>query len=391
MKSMKVAIIGAGASGLVTAKYLSQAKQYFGVPEIEIRIFEREISIGGVYRHKVYEDAEMVSSKYLTAFSDFRVAKELPDFLPMEEYVRYLEAYCTKFGLWDLIETQTEIVQVLRLTQGSHRVFYKRHVDRRPGGDDEARPEELSWDCDAVAICSGLNNIPSIPAIEGLENVSSVLHSSEVKSRRQFGANTSVMILGAGETAMDLAHLAVTSNAREVVMCHKDGFYCAKKQIPSPSEYADSVDHYEIDYALKARGGHDLFKTKHGVEQESYAYQLALDMGAAPTFTFMRRQGFRAFLTWAMGSNFNSKFRLVGPWKWEKGALDIMRGELFDVTKQTGGGVFFTTYTLFPMIVLGVLTIVLRMIAGVLRLMGMEERAKVVLGSGNVPRREGDD
>ncbi|KAJ0369105.1 hypothetical protein COL26b_010544 [Colletotrichum chrysophilum] len=475
MKSMKVAIIGAGASGLVTAKYLSQAKQYFGVPEIEIRIFEREKSIGGVYRHKVYEDAEMVSSKYLTAFSDFRVAKELPDFLPMEEYVRYLEAYCTKFGLWDLIETQTEIIQVLRLTQGNHRVFYKRHVDRRSGGDNEPRPEELSWDCDAVAICSGLNNIPSIPAIEGLENVSSVLHSSEVKSGRQFGKNTSVMILGAGETAMDLAHLAVTSNAREVVMCHKDGFYCAKKkeatskvlrpdllvlatgyvrrfiflgegypkpddlnirgiwrrgdvtagfigfvrpgigaipplaelqaqlwvfnllrhkyqqQIPSPSEYADSVAHYEIDYALKARGGHDFFKTKHGVEQESYAYQLALDMGAAPTFTFMRRQGFKAFLTWAMGSNFNSKFRLVGPWKWEKGALDIMRGELFDVVKQTGGGVFFTTYTLLPIIVLGVLTIVLHMIAGVLRLMGMEERAKVVLGSGNVPRREGDD
>ncbi|KAJ5014824.1 tRNA (adenine-n -)-methyltransferase non-catalytic subunit [Colletotrichum sp. SAR 10_99] len=553
MKSMKVAIIGAGASGLVTAKYLSQAKQYFGVPEIEIRIFEREKSIGGAYRHKVYEDAEMVSSKYLTAFSDFRVAKELPDFLSMEEYVRYLEAYCTKFGLWDLIETQTEIVQVLRLTQRSHRVFYTRHVDKRPGGDDEARPEELSWDCDAVAICSGLNNIPSIPAIKGLENVSSVLHSSEVKSRRQFGENTSVMILGAGETAMDLAHLAVTSTAREVVMCHKEGFYCAKKiegdrnnadslflvksdralpylneghratdlfsrirafvmnvelkdtagrkimtapwpisftksgtaifprsetldqkeatskvlrpdllvlatgyvrrfdflgegypkpddlnirgiwrrgdvtagfigfvrpgigaipplaelqaqlwvfnllrhkysqQIPSPSEYADSVAHYEIDYALKARGGHDLFKTKHGVEQESYAYQLALDMGAAPTFTFMRRQGSKAFLTWAMGSNFNSKFRLVGPWKWEKGALDIMRGELFDVAKQTGGGMFFTTYTLFPIIVLGVLTIVLHMIAGVLRLMGMEERAKVVLGSGNVPRREGDD
>ncbi|KAI8259182.1 tRNA (adenine-n -)-methyltransferase non-catalytic subunit [Colletotrichum sp. SAR 10_98] len=553
MKSMKVAIIGAGASGLVTAKYLSQAKRYFGVPEIEIRIFEREKSIGGAYRHKVYEDAEMVSSKYLTAFSDFRVAKELPDFLSMEEYVRYLEAYCTKFGLWDLIETQTEIVQVLRLTQRSHRVFYTRHVDKRPGGDDEARPEELSWDCDAVAICSGLNNIPSIPAIKGLENVSSVLHSSEVKSRRQFGENTSVMILGAGETAMDLAHLAVTSTAREVVMCHKEGFYCAKKiegdrnnadslflvksdralpylneghratdlfsrirafvmnvelkdtagrkimtapwpisftksgtaifprsetlyqkeatskvlrpdllvlatgyvrrfdflgegypkpddlnirgiwrrgdvtagfigfvrpgigaipplaelqaqlwvfnllrhkypqQIPSPSEYADSVAHYEIDYALKARGGHDLFKTKHGVEQESYAYQLALDMGAAPTFTFMRRQGSKAFWTWAMGSNFNSKFRLVGPWKWEKGALDIMRGELFDVAKQTGGGMFFTTYTLFPMIVLGVLTIVLHMIAGILRLMGMEERAKVVLGSGNVPRREGDD
>lgn len=115
------------------------------------------------------------------------------------------------------------------------------------------------------------------------------------------------------------------------------------QQVPSPvvapgeAAYPDSVPHYEVDYALKARGGHDFFKTKHGVEQESYAYQLALDIGAAPTLSFMMRQGFKAFFTWAMGSNLNPKFRLVGPWKWKAGALEIMRGELFDVVKQTGG------------------------------------------------------
>lgn len=59
MKSIRVAIVGAGASGLVTAKYLRQAREYFGVPDVEVRIFEREDSIGGVYRHKVYEEAEV--------------------------------------------------------------------------------------------------------------------------------------------------------------------------------------------------------------------------------------------------------------------------------------------------------------------------------------------
>lgn len=108
---------------------------------------------------------------------------------------------------------------------------------------------------------------------------------------------------------------------------------------PGQGTCPDAVAHYEVDYALRARGGHDFFKTKHGVEQESYAYQLALDMGAAPTISFMARQGFRAFYTWAMGSNFNAKFRLVGPWKWEAGALSIMRGELFEIVMQTGGGV----------------------------------------------------
>lgn len=59
MKPIRVAVIGAGASGLVTAKYLRQARQYFGVPDIEVRIFEREEGVGGVYKYKVYEEAEV--------------------------------------------------------------------------------------------------------------------------------------------------------------------------------------------------------------------------------------------------------------------------------------------------------------------------------------------
>ncbi|KAK6225269.1 dimethylaniline monooxygenase [Colletotrichum tabaci] len=628
MKPVRVAVIGAGASGLVTAKYLSQSREFFGVPNVEVRIFEREESVGGVYKYRVYEEAEMVSSKYLTAFSDFRAARDLPDFLPMGDYVQYLENYCTQFKLWDLIQTRTEVLHVSRTSSG-HRVVFRR-IGK--GSFDETKnelEESESWECDAVAICSGLNNVPYIPPIKGLDGVQT-LHSSQVKERKQFGVNTSVMILGAGETAMDLAHLAVTSEAREVTLCHKDGFFCAKKTVPLPvvmkmwkpdprqkpvdtaiasfldtaylperlqhsqfiwnvydktlkslhflsggtsagpdqwvgqiegernnvdslflvksdralpylnegyraqgifsrvrafvmnmelketggkkiltapwptsfssdgtvtfpdskrKEHAealsrgtrpdlvvlatgyvrrfcflgedypkpdeldvrgiwrrgdvtagfigfvrpgigaipplaelqaqlwvlnllrykypqqvpmpllapgqgtcpDAVAHYEVDYALRARGGHDFFKTKHGVEQESYAYQLALDMGAAPTISFMARQGFRAFYTWAMGSNFNTKFRLVGPWKWEAGALSIMRGELFEVVMQTGGGVFFATYTLLPLFLFGTLTVVLHATAGFLRLLGMEQRAKDVLGSGSIPRREGDE
>ncbi|KAK2016408.1 dimethylaniline monooxygenase [Colletotrichum eremochloae] len=621
LKPMRVAVIGAGASGLVTAKYLSQSREYFGIPDIEIRIFEREDSVGGVYKYKVYEEAEMVSSKYLTAFSDFRVAHDLPDFLPMADYVRYLEGYCSHFNLWDLIETRTEVTRVSRIPSG-HRIFFRRIDTESTNCAKDETIEGETWDCDAIAVCSGLNNVPSIPAIQGLDRVQT-LHSSEVKERQQFGTNTSVMILGAGETAMDLAHLAVTSKAREVTLCHKDGFFCAKKTIPMPvlmnkwkpdpyqkpvdtaiasfldtaylperlqhsqliwsvydktlkclhflsggttagpdqwvggiegdrnnvdslflvksdralpylnegyraqdilsrfraflmnvelkdtggkriltapwplsfskdgtvtfpeskspehaqalsrvmrpdlvilatgyvrkfsfleegypkpdeldvrgiwrrsdvttgfigfvrpgigaipplaelqaqlwvlnlvrrqypqqvpgqGAYANAVGHYEIDYALKARGGHDFFKTKHGVEQESYAYQLALDMGAAPTISFMARQGFRAFFTWAMGSNFNTKFRLVGPWKWEAGALTIMRSELFQVVSQTGGGVFFTTYTLLPLLFFGALTGILHATAAFLRLLGLKDSARKVLGSGNVPRREGD-
>lgn len=94
---------------------------------------------------------------------------------------------------------------------------------------------------------------------------------------------------------------------------------------------------YELDYKLHPRAGYDLYTNKRAVDHESYAYQLALDMGAAPKISYVLRRGWKLFFTWAMGSNFNPKFRLVGPWKDERRATDIMTGELFHVVKRSGG------------------------------------------------------
>jgi dimethylaniline monooxygenase (N-oxide forming) len=112
------------------------------------------------------------------------------------------------------------------------------------------------------------------------------------------------------------------------------------KMAPLLDEEADEgfIAPYELDYALHARGSYDFFSTKRGVDHESYAYQLALDMGAAPTFWHMvRKHSWRVLWTWAMGPNFNTKFRLVGPWANPNVAVPIMEGELFGVVKRTGG------------------------------------------------------
>lgn len=121
----------------------------------------------------------------------------------------------------------------------------------------------------------------------------------------------------------------------------------------------DAIPQYELDYALHPRAGHDMYDEKLGVDHESYAYQLALDMGTAPTFTFMLRQGPKMLWTWAMGSNFNTKFRLVGPWKDRNRALAIMRDELYPLTKRFGGFVFFFLYTIVPFISFGTMSMML--------------------------------
>ncbi|KEY69728.1 hypothetical protein S7711_03210 [Stachybotrys chartarum IBT 7711] len=584
---MKVAVVGGGPAGLATLKFLVTAHRYFPIPPVEARLFEAEAEIGGTFVYRVYEDAELVSSKYLTAFSDFRLPEDAPDFLTPKQYVDYLQAYVAAFGLDRFIECQTRVCHVRRGSGGEGHV-----ISIAKSGNDV-----VEWRCDAIAVCSGLNGTPRTPEIKGLERVPIVLHSSRVKSREQFGKDTDVVVLGVGETSMDLAHLAVTSPTKSVTVCHRDGFFCGPKIVPVPAKGGQapaslknkpvdtsvcslfdtaythpvlqksplpwfvydrwvkgihwsisgteegpdqwvghmssarknldsiflcksnralpymSADHrseswlnrkrssflnvpltdtqgrkidvmrwpthvdkdgfmyftepepgepsipggrvkpdvvvyatgyssefsflsadypklahanirgiykdkdtsigyigfvrpsigaipplaelqaqlwilrllqhecpaqmphgrdpnalasYELDYKMHPRAGYDLFATKRAVDHESYAYQLALDIGSAPTITYVASQGWKLFFTWAFGSNFNPKFRLVGPWKWERGAADIMTHELYDVVRQTGGLVYITTYTVLPFLFFGAISISLYAFSGVL-------------------------
>jgi phytoene dehydrogenase-like protein len=73
---MRVAVIGGGPSGLVTLKYLLTAHEYHAVEPIDVRLFETKDTIGGTFRYRVYEDAEvdlcLISKASLTSRSSFR-------------------------------------------------------------------------------------------------------------------------------------------------------------------------------------------------------------------------------------------------------------------------------------------------------------------------------
>lgn len=105
----------------------------------------------------------------------------------------------------------------------------------------------------------------------------------------------------------------------------------------------------EPHYRLIRRGGRGA-RVRYGVDHESYAYQLALDTGSAPSLcgdvlpvvvssAFSRSASgkrtwrWRLPLTWALGANFNTKFRLCGPWQWDS-AVDVLEGELWDTVAR---------------------------------------------------------
>jgi len=137
-------------------------------------------------------------------------------------------------------------------------------------------------------------------------------------------------------------------------------------QMPPKPENAYLNQAVDLDYKLHVKEGRRDYEN-YGVDHEAYAYQLALDQGAAASIFQILPLGFKTTFVWAMGPNFNTKHRLTGPWKWD-GANDIMQNELWNVVKQTGGWYYFMTYTVIPFIVFGTMSIGLYAVCGVVDL-----------------------
>ncbi|GFP54915.1 monooxygenase ptmN [Trichoderma asperellum] len=179
---MRVAIIGGGPSGIVQLKTLTEAHRRFPVPPFEVRLFESQDRLGGIFSSHTYEEGELVSSKYLTAFSDFRARSDDADFFATDRYLEYLDDYATNFELWPYIHLNTWVKSVRRGGSREHIVTYR-----------TSTCEEVEWECDAIAVCSGVHAAPNIPDLPGIEHVPVVMHSSEFKSREQFGKGKTVV------------------------------------------------------------------------------------------------------------------------------------------------------------------------------------------------------
>lgn len=190
------------------------------------------------------DNAQLVSSKQLTAFSDFRLPLDAPDHLSLSAYVQYLEAYAARFSLQkrsDRFFLRTRVTGLKRLgTDGA-----AGHTVTWTGPDGQSQTDDFTH----VALCAGLHVTPNYPEIPGLPRPLlpgdeakggkkdqqhdahlspeqariQTLHSSAYKSPTIY-ADKRVMIMGTGETGMDMAYEAVKARASEIVLCTRHGF-----------------------------------------------------------------------------------------------------------------------------------------------------------------------
>ncbi|KAF8889777.1 FAD/NAD-P-binding domain-containing protein [Gymnopilus junonius] len=236
---MKVVIVGAGPAGLVTCKSLLEASEEdFPFDPV---VLEQEGGIGGTFRYRSYEHSYLVSSKQLTSFSDFRLPLSHSDHLTLDDYVQYLENYAKHFDLHSRIRLNSKVIKIERMSSGKHMVSYVQNIVNSDGKLEwESRPQKII--ADYVALCAGLHVTPSIPQISGIEHIlrssdsdgdnypPAIFHSVQYKARSQL-AGRHVMILGSGETGMDLTYEAVKAGAKQVILCSRSGFLSFPKAL----------------------------------------------------------------------------------------------------------------------------------------------------------------
>jgi amino acid transporter len=188
-------LIGAGPAGLVMGRRLMEE----GVP---FDWFEAGADVGGIWHadrpgSPAYETLTAVTSRYTSGFPDFPMPADYPDYPTWWQVRDYLRRYSDFYGLSSEIAFNTTVTWVkpepvgwsVTLTNGEFR--YYSGVIAAPG---------TSWQA----------SFPSIPGTERFRG--QLWHSARYKSPAEL-AGRRVLVIGAGNSAADIACDAARAGA----------------------------------------------------------------------------------------------------------------------------------------------------------------------------------
>jgi dimethylaniline monooxygenase (N-oxide forming) len=216
---MRVCIIGAGVSALVTAKELT-------AKNIEVKMFDKRSQLGGLWNFDpklstVSDHTVLSTSASFIQFSDFPEMDTLGEgyFPHYKVYLKYLEKYVATYNLLPLITFNHEVIK----TEQKGKQW---KVSFRYG------KKTTSEIFDYIVVCTGLNHEPLTPKFEGEEIFKGLnIHSALLESTESL-RDKRVLIVGGGESAADLAHAALPY-AKKIYMSFRKGNIISMSKGPS--------------------------------------------------------------------------------------------------------------------------------------------------------------
>ncbi|XP_055297698.1 senecionine N-oxygenase-like [Sitodiplosis mosellana] len=199
---LNVAVIGAGTSGLVSAKY-ALAQGY------NVTVYEQAEQFGGIwwYTDKTGKDQygqNVHSAMYLglrtnlphqvMEFNDHPYPNGTKSYPPQADVLKYLHSYADRFGIKKHIKLSHLVIRVLPIENDKWEVIVK----------DLPNDKFQTLIYDVVFVANGHFASPRYPSIPGLDEFKGkTLHSHDYRSKEEFH-DENVLVIGAGPSGMDI-------------------------------------------------------------------------------------------------------------------------------------------------------------------------------------------
>ena len=226
----KIAVIGAGPSGLAQLRAFQSAKSR-GAEIPEIVCFEKQADWGGLWNYSwrtgTDEFGELVHlSMYRYLWSNGpKEGLEFADYTFEEHFGRNIASYPPRSVMYDYIIGRVKKAGVrdwIRFRTPVRRVEYNEDNGKfRVVAHDLLNDVETDEEFDHVVVASGHFSVPNIPEFEGFENFNGrVLHSHDFRDAREF-VGKDILIIGTSYSAEDIGSQCWKYGCRTVTVSHR--------------------------------------------------------------------------------------------------------------------------------------------------------------------------
>lgn len=208
----RVAVIGAGAAGLISAKTMMQAG-------FDVTVFEIGTSIGGMWDINndngcgvAYRDLHINTDTYLTQLRDYPFKEGVSDYAHHTEMHAYLKGYAEHFGVDKRIRFKSKVTRLTPLAGGA-------------AWDVEINDSETRR-FDALIVATGHLHLPRWPDLPG-RFAGDYIHASSYRDPKPF-IDKRVCIVGLGNSALDISNDISHVATRTVVSARTGAFIWPK-------------------------------------------------------------------------------------------------------------------------------------------------------------------
>lgn len=219
MNEKKVAIIGAGCSGITAIKCLKEA----GIANITC--FEQNDRVGGNWIYtadpshsSVCETTHIISSKTLSEYSDYPMPDHYPDYPSHVQVLQYFEDYANHFQLKEFIRFNTKVEKAEQNEKGSWKISTNEGVEI----------------FDYLLISNGHHSVPRFPELPG-NFTGRLIHSHSFKNNTPF-KDERVLVIGGGNSACDCAVECSRAAEKSFISMRRPHYIIPKFFLGKPSD-----------------------------------------------------------------------------------------------------------------------------------------------------------